>query len=515
MLFSENIFGQQKQFFWVNNKKVYISSLNSKLSRAMKDLGIPGISLAVIDNNKVVFSEGLGYKLRNAGVVDDKTIFEACSLSKTFLVYVAYRLADEGKLDLDKPMWEYMKNENLANDSRYKLITARMLLSHCSGIENWRTMNDPDSLEITAQPGTQYVYSGEGYHYLAEVIQIILDEAYEKTIKRMVLGPLQLFRSFTSYSKDGKYPTNYATGHDLTGHKIEKWKNDSPVPASGVHTTARDYANLIINFFKPGNFSETSIKNILHPAVRIINSDPASYYGPGFEIIYSADDTIISHGGANTGFRNIMFYSVKNKRGFVLMTNHEWGKKLAKLVCEETAGISITPRLVQDDFEDQYPDNTALLLKKYRQKGFDTMLAAIQQLKLSGQLGPKTLSELGYSFLSEGKESVMKDFFSQNIALFPVRTFPYLDYGYYYLDKPDYDSAYKYFNQIRIFGGDTTMMIYQLRYCEKKLGRPVSYYKSFPGLPSFPESVTNNSGLSFYNSTRRKWLHKSGTSLVF
>ncbi|MCX6316087.1 MAG: serine hydrolase [Bacteroidetes bacterium] len=477
VLLNTNVSGQGAGYFISGNRKININSFNTRLIKAMQDLGIPAVSLAVIDNNKVVFSEGVGFKQKNGSRADKETIFEACSLSKSFLVFVAHKLVEQGMLDLDKPMYQYMENESLQGDPRYRLITPRMLLSHSSGIENWRDMNDPDSLEITATPGSQYVYSGEGYHYLAEVIQELMKEDYEKTIRRMVFKPLGLRRSFTTYSKDGKFPVNYAVGYDLVGKKVDKWKNSTPVPASGVHTTAHDYATLITAFFRPGNFSAQTLENLLHPAVRIIEKDDISFYGPGFEIIYSGNDTLICHGGANGGFRNIMFYSVKSKSGFVLMTNQEWGKKLAAFIARETTSLDISPRLLQDDFEDQYPDHTTALLKLYRQKGMQPFRHSLDTLSSSGNMGPKTLSELGYFFYGLGQEDLTRKFFTQNITLFPKREFGYLDYGYYYMEKKQFDSAYKYFNAIRNFGGDTTMMFYQLRNCEKKLGLSGSYHR--------------------------------------
>ena len=82
----------------------------------MDDVGIPGLSFAVIDQNKVVYYNSFGYKYIEDGekqTVDNETVFEACSLSKSFLVYAAHSMVDQGILDLDKPLHEYMKYQNL------------------------------------------------------------------------------------------------------------------------------------------------------------------------------------------------------------------------------------------------------------------------------------------------------------------------------------------------------------------------------------------------------------------
>ena len=176
---------QERSSFVVNAKKVDIAQFEDRLGQMMEQLGVPGMSLAIIDDGKIVFYKGLGLKeLNSSKEVDQRTIFEACSLSKSFLVMVAHQLVDEGRLDLDLPVFRYMEHEKLEYDQRYKQITTRMLLSHSSGMENWIFNNKRDKLELLANPGERYVYSGEGYQYLAMVIEKLLDQPYRRIYSR-------------------------------------------------------------------------------------------------------------------------------------------------------------------------------------------------------------------------------------------------------------------------------------------------------------------------------------------
>src|SRR5580692_11694837 len=134
---------QNEGYFMSNGKNVEIGVFNREMEKKIRDVGIQAVSVAIIDDNKVVFSNAYGYKQLSAkDKVDPNTVFEACSLSKSYLVYVVFKLVDEGKFDLDKPICQYMEpGPILDHDPRYKLITSRMILSHCSGIENWDTDN--------------------------------------------------------------------------------------------------------------------------------------------------------------------------------------------------------------------------------------------------------------------------------------------------------------------------------------------------------------------------------------
>src|SRR5438552_1023492 len=169
----------QKEFM-LNGRLIKAGQLNKQIGSIVENAGIPGLSFAVIADDKVVFYHTYGYKeyertkdgtLKGKGRVNKKTLFEACSMSKTFMTFAALRLAEKGILNLDTPLYRYLPNPRLEHDERYMKITGRMVLSHSSGIENWQNYNNPDKLEILSDPGTRFNYSGEGYVYLSQVCE--------------------------------------------------------------------------------------------------------------------------------------------------------------------------------------------------------------------------------------------------------------------------------------------------------------------------------------------------------
>lgn len=459
---------QRSGFFTVNNKQINIDSLGHKINFWMNEVGVPAISLAVISNGQVVFADSYGHKRQGSEEkVNSETVFEACSMTKSYLVYVVYKLVDSGVLDLDKPMYQYLTYEPLEYDPRYKLITPRMILSHSSGLENWRDMNDGGKLEILSTPGEKFIYSGEGYQYLAKVVEKLLNKPYEKYIREMVIEPLKLKRTFTSYTHNGKFPKNDATGHDAITRPINKNRNLTPIPAAGIHFIAADYAKLIVSTFDKKHLSNNRFKDLTKPMVRIQQDNQSVYYGPGFEIIYSSGDTIISQGGSNDGFKNMMFYSIVSKSGFVFLTNSDRGKALAAKLCEATVGLNITPKLESTYFE-QYPSVAIDLLKTFKNSSAEKMFLEIEKLSDERKIAANTLLELADIFLYYDM-AVARRLIERTIQLDPNSIYAYRLMGIMNMGKRNYQVAYDSFEKTKKLGYDDPMVDYAIELCKAKI----------------------------------------------
>jgi CubicO group peptidase (beta-lactamase class C family) len=433
---------QQAEFFNANNRQINVQQFNAEMEKMIENSGVPAISLAVIDNNKVSYFHTYGYKqLAEKVQVNDETIFEGASLSKSYLIYVAYKLVDEGRLDLDRPMYLYLRNKRLEYDSRYLLITPRMILNHSSGLENWEWDNDPKKLEIVAEPGTSFTYSGEGYGYLADVVDSMLHKPYKQYIEDIVLKPLGLNRSFSSFNNS--IPDNYAIGHDNLGKELEKWKPDFTIPASGMNFTARDYATLVAATFDKRHISERSIKQILVRATRLDKEDSTLYYGPGYEVIFANNDTIIGQGGNNLGFKSQMYYSIPCKCGFVFLTNSDLGLSLIEKINELTVGLNIHASVEKYPWS-QYPSAVSVILKMYKKnKNMDEVVNKIEEMehRAKGRINAHELSELGWIFTPENI-TVAKRLLEDNIKLYPDYSLAYYFLGELNIEMKNYQVAY-------------------------------------------------------------------------
>ena len=463
---------QNPSYFEVNGKKIHRESFQEQVLEMMENLRIPGASLAVIDRNEVVFYEPFGIKkLGEKEEVNPKTVFAGCSLSKSYLVYFVMKLVDEGKLKLDKPIYKYLKNDRLKHDKRYKLITPRMILSHASGLENWQDLNRPDTLEILTDPGQNYNYSGEGYNYLAGVIEHLLQQAYEDYIEERVLNPLELHNSYVKYretipeDESSLIPQDYATGHTVFGD-YELSMNFFPSPASGNHFTAEDYAKLIIGIFDTTRLSVDRINDLKQPLAKLSSNVK---YGPGFLIIQSETDTIIAQGGDNPGYKNWLFYSVVHASGVVYMTNSDNGELMTAKLCE-MLGLNIDPFLdIWDNFNDQYPSRAIELFHTYIDEGEEEMFTKIERAAEGENVSVGTLNTLTSIFLNGYEDLLAEKLINYNLALYPDNCLAYLQLAQFRFSESDFQTAIDLFKKAKECGYDNWEINSHIQRCQRGL----------------------------------------------
>src|SRR5215203_217091 len=146
-----------------------IGWLEAEIPRLLKSSRIPGLAIAIVVDGQLAWSKGFGVKSSTSGeTVDENTVFEAGSVSKTVFAYAVFKLVEKEVLALDTPLTRYVPDRWIEGDSRLARITARHILSHTSGFQNWRSKKEP--LRIQFAPGERWEYSGEGYSYLQLVV---------------------------------------------------------------------------------------------------------------------------------------------------------------------------------------------------------------------------------------------------------------------------------------------------------------------------------------------------------
>jgi CubicO group peptidase (beta-lactamase class C family) len=146
-----------------------VAEFGAQVPRLMAQYKVPGVSIAVVHDAQIVWWGGFGLAdMATKAPVDNDTVFEAGSTSKPVFAYAALKLCEKGVIGLDTPLTKYAPESFLTGDARFELITPRHILSHSSGLQNWRSGDKP--LQIHFAPGSQYMYSGEGYYYLQSAI---------------------------------------------------------------------------------------------------------------------------------------------------------------------------------------------------------------------------------------------------------------------------------------------------------------------------------------------------------
>jgi CubicO group peptidase (beta-lactamase class C family) len=195
------------------------SILDNDLPRWMRLASVPGVSLAIVERDRVT---ARGFGVTRAGgtqLVDADTVFEAASLSKPVFAYLVLRLAADGAIDLDRPLGEYLPLPN-PSDAASRPITARHVLSHATGWRNWRNTRE-HVLTADFAPGSRFGYSGEGYYFLQRVVERVTGRGILRLTRERVFQPLGMRRS--AYMSRPDLEVNRAEPHSNRGVPIESF----------------------------------------------------------------------------------------------------------------------------------------------------------------------------------------------------------------------------------------------------------------------------------------------------
>ncbi|GAA0707480.1 beta-lactamase family protein [Dyella marensis] len=258
-------------------------ALDQEVARLMQAAHVPGLALAVIENGKVVHLKAYGQRdLEQQLPLTVDTVMYAASITKAAFTYATLSLVDQGKLDLDtpidkllpKPLPDYDKYADLADDPRWRKITPRMLLTHRAGFPNFRnfppgaTSYDPNGkLKIYAEPGSRYAYSGEGIN----LMQFVLEHGQDVDVATLMQK--QLFDRFgmrhTSMTWRADFAGNLAIGYDENGKPLGHRQRGSVRAAGSMDTTPRDYAQLLAGMVRADGLGAKARAEWLKPVQRI------------------------------------------------------------------------------------------------------------------------------------------------------------------------------------------------------------------------------------------------------
>jgi len=286
---------------------------------------IPGVSLALIKDGKLIYHKTYGVKNTfTKEPVDSNTLFEAASVTKPVFSFAVHRLAEKGVIDLDKPLYLYLPYPDIAYDERYKLITARMVLTHRTGFPNWRWMNADGKLDLKFTPGTKYSYSGEGFEYLKLVVEKITGKKVEQVLQEEVIQPIGLYHTF--FSRNDSLRRMVAEGHlDMMPNYDEL--PTSPGMAYSMHTEAKIFTRFMLYMLEQKGLTAQTYDTMFSKHSDF-NYDPGeekpkipTYMGESLEIRETPFGKSFGHGGNNGDFKCKFEVYKDAKMGYVVFTN--------------------------------------------------------------------------------------------------------------------------------------------------------------------------------------------------
>jgi CubicO group peptidase (beta-lactamase class C family) len=356
---------QQKQINKPDGKAISTNALDKVIKQLMDAAEVTGLTLGIINDNKIAYVKSYGYK--NPGKnkwIDTATCFYAASLAKPLFAYLVMQLVDEKVIDPDKPLYTYLPKplpnyedyKDLAGDDRWKLITARHCLSHTTGFPNWRWFNPKgnEKLEMYFTPGERYAYSGEGLVLLQMVIETITGRQLEDLAQEKIFRPFGMRR--TSFLWQPEFESNYAVGFDLNDEALRKNKRDESNAAGSMETTIADYTRFVAALMQGKAITQKSKQEMLSPQTGIytkqqfpsLDNDTTSdnkaiqlSYGLGWGLFTSPYGKAFFKEGHDDGWEHYMISFPDKKSSFIIMTNSSNGESIFKELVEKLTGVTI------------------------------------------------------------------------------------------------------------------------------------------------------------------------------
>ncbi len=317
-----------------------LAELEATVEAKRKELGIPGLSLAIVKDDKVIFSKGFGVRdvAHNTPVTPD-TLFAIGSCTKAFTAFAAMISVDEKKLSLEDSPKKYLPYFKISDPAIDEKITVRDLLSHRSGLAGtdlvWYTgvLNREEAIRAvgtakpTAKLGEKFQYQNVMYSAAGEVIAHAQQSTWEEVISKRILLPLGM-KTSTLNVREMKKASDYSLGYDSPGES--KTVRELPIrditniaPAGAINSSANEMAQWTRLMLGGGLFdckrlvSEAAFKELWTPQIKM----GAQEYGLGWALVDYKGHKIATHSGGIDGFNSLVTLMPDKHLGFVLLTN--------------------------------------------------------------------------------------------------------------------------------------------------------------------------------------------------
>jgi CubicO group peptidase (beta-lactamase class C family) len=357
--------GKQPRIMRLDGTTITPGEIDATVARLMKEAEVPGLAIAVLNDGKIVYRQAYGVrdKERNLPLTVDSAMY-AASFSKSVFAYMVMQLVDKGSLDLDKPVYQYLPKplpeypsyNDLANDARLNQITARMLLSHTSGLPNWRVLEDDRKLHIHFAPGSRYAYSGEGIDLLQLTVESITKKPLEELMQQLVFQPLGMTR--TSMVWQDRFAADFANEHDEYGRSLGADRRTKAEAAGSMQTTLADFARFTQAVLNGNGLSKKNREEMLGRQIQITskrefptlddqttdeNKAIRLSYGLGWGLYWTPYGKAFFKEGHSDGEMNYTVCFDTKKSGIIIMTNSANGEGIYKELLEDVLRNSFTP----------------------------------------------------------------------------------------------------------------------------------------------------------------------------
>ena len=349
-----------------------IDSISEQLRSRVVELCVEhkliGAAVGVVRDQALAWSHGFGFAdLETEQPPDEHTVFRIGSITKTFTATAIFQLRDEGKLQLDDPIEQYIPEFSAvqARKGSVEAVTLRRLLCHHSGImfespgNQWETLEFPSMEEIMAilpqvgvviEPDSAFKYSNLGFALLGEVVTRVSRRPYEEYVRGEILEKLDMNSSVFELTES--LSSRMATGYELRPYE-DLPKTAPPYTANGyaaggqLYSTVTDLAKWLVFQFRNDVSEDESTQVLADRSLKEMQR--AQFLEPGWRAGYClpwtakavGEDVYLGHGGAVPGFLTRIDFNPERRLGVIVLTNTDGHSASASMAQEIIKAVTV------------------------------------------------------------------------------------------------------------------------------------------------------------------------------
>jgi CubicO group peptidase (beta-lactamase class C family) len=324
------------------------AKIRTYVDSTMKNWKTPGLALAIIKDKKTIFSEGFGYRnVKDSFPVTPQTIFAIGSSTKAFTTMAMGMLADEGKLEWDRPLREYLPDFRMKDELASQRITPRDLVTHRSGLPRhdlvWYNnlkagrkdlVQRIQYLEPNKDFRTDFQYQNLMFLTAGYLIEQIASDSWENVIKGKIFAPLGMNSSNFSVLESMKSPDFALPYKEKNGVATEiPFRNITTMgPAGSINSNLNDLTKWVLFHLNDGRVNDSQlissamIRQMRTPYMAI--STPQMFpeasnksYGLGWFLESYRGHSRVYHGGNIDGFSALISFYPFDNIGIIVLTN--------------------------------------------------------------------------------------------------------------------------------------------------------------------------------------------------
>jgi CubicO group peptidase (beta-lactamase class C family) len=310
---------------------VQLKAIDRFVKKNIDNNHIPGLSIAIVDKNQVIFSKGYGKDGNNRAIISS-TPFAIASLSKAFAAMAVMQLVEAGKINLDEPLKKYVPSFKMA-DTRADKITVRQLLNQTSGLSDVvypelsfkqqpaSTLNTLDNLkdvELANNPGEKFQYHNPNYQLIAHLVEVVSRMKFADYLQKHIFTPLQMTHTQAVHTTL-EFQKHVAKGNIFVfGQPVKLNEPNWFIEGSaGLVSTTSDLARWLMLYLNKGEYKGQRL--LSEKGIETMFSTPAnSRYGLGW---FVDEQKNVSHSGVFWTYQAEQMIMTKEGYGIVILFN--------------------------------------------------------------------------------------------------------------------------------------------------------------------------------------------------